>query len=460
MKNIALLTLILSFNQIVQADDKPFTITVKKNNFAYVQIDGQPPQQQSNSDPISIKINGEENSSCTSYGRKSSAEATASTEIIEQSLSSLSLFLKTDVFATGGHYRNCVTCVAGQCVGILGHDTNARASAVAESIVKIEFGMDYPETKYLLQISTKNTNVKPLLKLTDGYGNEIAIGSLSSEPQNITGKRGLAYYLSVRLPAQATDEGGCCQDIKNSSAMVDVRLFKAPILDGKSNLQPYIIGGDETTSYNNVGAILINGKLHCSGTVIGFKTILTAAHCLHGFEEQIENMSFLIGSNLFQPEFGPISIDSFIYPQKNEDGYIYNPVTLEDDIGLVYLKESINNIDINPLHKGTPTWNEILEKKKNLIFVGFGYDMVNNKPVGSGIKREGAWHINEIENRRVNFSIPKKNTCKGDSGGPAFIRTEDSLIQVGITSGGNTTCTKGFETRIDAFSSWLKGKVF
>ena len=76
-----------------------------------------------------------------------------------------------------------------------------------------------------------------------------------------------------------------------------------------------------------------------------------------------------------------------------------------------------------------------------------------------GIKREAPWAIQQVENRRVAFKVPGKNTCKGDSGGPAFLIVNAQLVQMAITSGGDSDCTTGFETRVDAYQSWVTGKV-
>jgi secreted trypsin-like serine protease len=256
----------------------------------------------------------------------------------------------------------------------------------------------------------------------------------------------------------AVHKGEFGDDKHSVSARVDIAVSKAPILSSLGKVEPFIKGGEQTTAYKTVGALLLDGRLHCTGTLIGDKTVLTAAHCLHGYEKQKDKMTFVIGANLLQPTTGPVRISDMAYPTVASTGYLFNPKTLEDDIGLIYLDASV---PIKPfgLHKGSPTWDEILNKQVNLIFVGFGYDVIEDQKVGAGIKREAAWWINGVQNRRVTFHVDGRNTCKGDSGGPAFLKLGGVLVQVAVTSGGDGDCATGFDTRIDTFLPWLDGKV-
>lgn len=108
------------------------------------------------------------------------------------------------------------------------------------------------------------------------------------------GTPGAVYYLSISLPVSATNGGGCCEDKTTAAATVDVQLAKAPIFFSASEVG-FIAGGKQTTGYKNVGVILLDGKVHCSGTVVGKQTVITAAHCLQGYDKQ--QMKFVLGAN-------------------------------------------------------------------------------------------------------------------------------------------------------------------
>ncbi|WFP51956.1 trypsin-like serine protease [Methylomonas sp. EFPC3] len=439
--------------------DKAFQIFVDPINSISVQANGVSPIHKRDLSELAAKIEGTETSDCHAYGRHSSAEAIANVKILRQDDSSISFSLSNAATALGGHFRNCATCALSNCVGIFGNDTTGQATANSRALVTIKFDKEFPAADYLLNFNSSSKGISPKFKLTDRFGNEINLQS-TSDQQIIHGFPGNLYYFSVDLDISVSNKGGCCKDEKSNYSVIDISVLKAPILSSMGIVEPYIRGGDETEpgSYMNVGAILIGGRLHCTGTVVGKQTILTAAHCLEGYENQLDNMSFILGTNIQQPEIQAIGISNFEYPKENIIGFKFNRNTLEDDIGLVYLKHELT-VEPVMLHTGLPSWNEILDKRKNLTFVGFGYDVIEDQKVGVGIKREASWYINKVENRRVAFQVIGKNTCKGDSGGPAFIFSSRSIIQVGITSGGNSTCTEGFETRIDAFSIWLAGKI-
>jgi secreted trypsin-like serine protease len=162
--------------------------------------------------------------------------------------------------------------------------------------------------------------------------------------------------------------------------------------------------------------------------------------------------------NVLQPDGAPVAVIDFTYPKGVPSGFSYNPKTYEDDIGLVYLKQPVKTKPV-PLHGGSPTWEDINAKRLSLTFVGFGYDVVDEQKFGSGIKREASWSIDAVENRRVLFRVPGKNTCKGDSGGPAFYPIAGKRVQLAVTSGGDPDCTTGFETRVDVFLPWLEGQI-
>jgi secreted trypsin-like serine protease len=62
------------------------------------------------------------------------------------------------------------------------------------------------------------------------------------------------------------------------------------------------------------------------------------------------------------------------------------------------------------------------------------------------------------DDSRVYFdNVAGKNTCSGDSGGPAFYRdqTMGTLLLTAITSIGDKNCTWGAETRLHAYREWI-----
>lgn len=458
-KNIINLCIFLAMSSgciaAMAEEERPYTIDVTPENNITIQASGIPPLVKNGREKLSESLTGTESSDCTDYGRTSASSATASIESTIRP-DGVTALLTSNSFSRGGSYRKCTACISGNCVGILGHYTTGSSEAKSSAKIGIHFNSKYPETKYLIDISTTSATQNLKLKLQDNKDPESK--NLESKTVALTGTPGTTSFIYIELPTSTKNEGECCDSIETTSARVDMTIRKAPILSSNYKLEPYIIGGKQSNAYKYVGAILLDNSLHCTGTIIGKRTILTAAHCVSGYEAQIKHMTFKLGSNLFDSNFETTDISAFDFPRDSASGYFFNPITLEDDIALLYTSTDLPVAAVK-MHNGVPSWTNIVQDGTVLTFVGFGYDVVDNEKVGQGIKREASWPINAVENRRVSFKVKGKNTCKGDSGGPAFLIESNEIVQVAVTSGGDITCESGFETRIDAYKAWLATRV-
>jgi secreted trypsin-like serine protease len=224
-------------------------------------------------------------------------------------------------------------------------------------------------------------------------------------------------------------------------------------------VEAYIVGGERvTTGFGAVGALMMDADLDCTGTLVGPVTVLTAAHCVYGREGELPNMSFALGSYAFQPDTSR-AVDAFVYPQ-GENGYRYVDSSLADDIALVYLKDTFPGITPHKLASKTPGVDALAAAKAHPDFVGFGFAMVENSPVGLGYKRHAVIGLGPVEPKRFWYGDPGKNTCNGDSGGPAFVSDETTLSVIGVTSGGAAGCDSGaVDTRVDAYLDWLTPRL-
>ncbi|NHZ33379.1 S1 family peptidase [Massilia rubra] len=437
---------------------EPYSLSLSQRNELTLTAFGAKPEISHGSAKLAALLLGKEKSQCEVYGRRSTASGAADVVLLGQREDGMSIQMAASATAIGGHYRTCGMCASDKCVVVFGHDTRANSVAQSTADIAITFPADAADAFYIVDVGVAAHGSAPAVKMTDQAGKALAPTAADASSFKIQARPGAIFYLSAALTSNAGNTGACCSDQSGNSARLDVNLRKAPLLASQRELEPYIGGGKQTTSYKSVGALLLKGELHCTGTLIGKSTVLTAAHCLHGYEKQLAAMTFLIGANLQQPTFGPVAVSELAFPKDSASGFQYNAKTLEDDIGLVYLAQPAN-IAALPLHDGNPNWKDLVDKQTSLTFVGYGYDVVDSQPVGSGIKREGSWYVNHVENRRVSFGVPGKNTCKGDSGGPAFLIENGKIIQVAITSSGSSDCTTGVETRVDAYKTWLASRI-
>ncbi len=359
--------------------------------------------------------------------------------VIEQTEDSLSLLLNSDA-------------VSRKRIGISGSDTKGKASAQASARVTIRFDGKSCPTEYLVRIGTPSSGVMPTIRLSDHLDKNVPIENRRDGTIQISGKPGDVYYLELGLSEHAENQ-------EASSTRVDLQMLKAPILASrrKMTFNNKIFGGIQTppTEYKAVGALLINDDLLCTATLIGPKTLLTAAHCLHGYRSQVPSMTFILGSDKTKPEATYRIADFYYHPSFDP---CPTPTGYHNDIGLVYLSEEPPTKPV-PLHSGAPSWEFIRTSKTKLNFVGFGYDMMDLQQFGRGIKRQGSWPIKEIQDNRIFYNVEGMGTCEGDSGGPTFLMIKNQPVQVAVTSGGYFSCTNGFSTRVDSFLTWLDGKI-
>ncbi len=404
----------------------------------------------------------EDTTSCEVYGRRSSANGQAAVTAPEfASVKALSYRLDAVADASGGHYRTG-TCFANRRIGFTGHDTEASVDAVATAVVRIKFEGGRPNVPYFLKISRSQAGSPQVDQLTDPDGKVVPLSGSDTPHPLIFSRPGQAYFLRTTVAAAARNRGGCCNQQATSTSDMSVSVEPAPLLFA-SQQGGYIAGGSQTESYKNVGVVLLEGLPHCTATLVSPTKLVTAAHCVvgHMTEERLKGGKVLVGfgSVYSQPLFPPIQVERVEYPDSKE--MLFDPQTLKHDIAVLSLKSPVSHAGIVPsvLHEGNPTWQQIQSKATKLVFVGFGFNVLNNEKVGLGIKREAAWGISGYDDLAISYSTPGLNTCKGDSGGPGFLEGSKSLILASVTSGGDVACTFGFNTRVDAYLAWLKPKI-
>jgi secreted trypsin-like serine protease len=208
-----------------------------------------------------------------------------------------------------------------------------------------------------------------------------------------------------------------------------------------------VVGGTLFDKMPEIGALRYQRQPHCTGTVVGQRTVLTAGHCVQGFRS--EEMEFGLGSSAWQPDRVLRVASMHAHPR-------YQPKPLgTNDVALVFLTEPAGVAPLALPNAGDV--NAALGTRQALAFVGYGYA---TRPDGIKYRLGFKARTDMVPRSSDAFSFvygdAEQGTCNGDSGGPALLFTSTGVTLVGITSWGDDACReKGVDMRIDPYLEFL-----
>lgn len=259
--------------------------------------------------------------------------------------------------------------------------------------------------------------------------------------------------------------------MRRVSLLLAASLFAfAPLLDAAPS--PRIVNGSVTGGFASVGALLMQDTNDpdqldglCSGTLIGCRTFLTAAHCV--CPESTENAAGCLREGttdpatlrVFLPNAGILTVQSvainplYSFAERGDSAV----VRLSDPVGGI-APSAINRVGRLP--DGTQG-----------TIVGFGTTGGPPfLPSDYGVKRDGkittgACADDVVSSTHVcwSFAGTEASTCSGDSGGPLFVDLGDGPVVAGITSGGESfSCEppdQVFDTDVYVARDWIEAQL-
>jgi hypothetical protein len=181
----------------------------------------------------------------------------------------------------------------------------------------------------------------------------------------------------------------------------------------------------------------------CTGTLVAPRVVVTAAHC----ETPAPPTAVFFGAD---PTLGGTTVA--VLDARAEPGF--DPVTLVDDLAVVLLAAPAA-VTPWPLWMGPP---EALAPGAPLRLVGFGATAASDRAPPR--KHAGTATVAAVAAATFSFQPDPAQTCRGDSGGPAFLTAGGTEYLVGVTSYGDPACAAGAtDTRVDRYRAFVQGYV-
>ncbi|KAK4045783.1 hypothetical protein OUZ56_033757 [Daphnia magna] len=215
-------------------------------------------------------------------------------------------------------------------------------------------------------------------------------------------------------------------------------------------------------------ALLLNGNLHCGGSLIDSTHILTAGHCFKGFENNPKAVTVVLNSIKYKS--GQRSRNAIVQTVAKiivHEKFTEAGGNLENDVCLLKLSAPVT---LKPVSLPGARCNSKDYVGKTATVSGWGQTtpgpgrpgQVSNTlmqvrlTVICNIQCQEKYKNQpmKISNSEICAFGDAKGSCNGDSGGPLVV----GGVLVGVVSGGgNGGCTAepGYYARVSCFMNWI-----
>jgi len=211
-----------------------------------------------------------------------------------------------------------------------------------------------------------------------------------------------------------------------------------------------IVGGKTDTGDPSVVALSAStsqGGALCTASVIAPTVLLTAAHCVLPSEVG-PHATFVV---LPSDDVNKDTTEQLAVKETHYDpAFDIDQLQNGHDIAVVILEKPTT---LTPLPVSTTSPASLVGKSVRLVGYGLGCAAAQT---GAGVKRQVTTTVDSVDARLMQVGGNGKDTCNGDSGGPALATIGGKETIVGITSFGDASCgSGGYDTRVDLYGAFL-----
>jgi hypothetical protein len=214
-----------------------------------------------------------------------------------------------------------------------------------------------------------------------------------------------------------------------------------------------IVGGIATSDYPDCVAVGSDDAWCCTGTLVSPNVVVTAGHCVNdGCATRV-----FVGEDVTEPEAGTV-----IAVKQAVSHPDYSPPNPTHDIAVLILSR---DADCTPRKVAD---GKVLDRADSVRLAGYGNTEVYSSggygrrrmvdvPLASADPRYGADPATEFV---AGAPFLDRDSCNGDSGGPAFVQWRKRWYLAGATSRATASTIRpcgdgGIYTRVDAFGDWM-----
>jgi hypothetical protein len=216
-----------------------------------------------------------------------------------------------------------------------------------------------------------------------------------------------------------------------------------------------IVGGVPTSDFPDCVAVGSDDGWCCTGTLVAPNVVVTAGHCVDGGCAS----RVFVGEDAAIPNDGQVIRvqDAVAHPD-------YQPPSPTQDLAVLILSDAVDDVPPRAIADA-----EVLQAAATARLAGYGNTDVFSSggygrrrmvdvPIASTDPKYGADPATEFV---AGAPFLDRDSCNGDSGGPAYVEVEDSWYLAGATSrataGSLRPCGDGgIYTRVKAYEDWMR----